>query len=99
MVNFIQIKIYFVVLFVNFYKVTRLVYHCDVWMEVSWSLLFHSEPGCQDTEFQCSNGNCIDSRRTCDGRDDCGDGSDEAPAQCGGDEKINGWIYFTNSII
>ena len=48
-------------------------------------LLFHPEPGCQDTEFQCSNGNCVDSRRTCDGRNDCGDGSDEAPAQCGGD--------------
>ena len=50
---------------------------------IPWVSL-NPEPGCQDTEFQCSNGNCIDSRRTCDGRNDCGDGSDEDSAQCGG---------------
>lgn len=32
---------------------------------------------CLNTEFQCSNGVCIDKNRMCDYEDDCGDGSDE----------------------
>ena len=34
-------------------------------------------PQCQYYEMRCDNGNCVDERRACDGRDDCGDGSDE----------------------
>ena len=41
-----------------------------------------SSPGpvpqpCSPDEFECANSLCVDVRRKCDGRDDCGDGSDE----------------------
>lgn len=32
--------------------------------------------------FNCSNGLCIDSSLTCDGRADCSDGSDETQSLC-----------------
>lgn len=32
---------------------------------------------CSETEFTCENGRCIDVRRKCDGRNDCGDNTDE----------------------
>lgn len=33
---------------------------------------------CRPNEFKCRNGQCIDSRRKCDRRNDCGDSSDES---------------------
>ena len=34
-------------------------------------------PGCNDQEFECRSGECIDKGRHCNGVDDCMDGSDE----------------------
>ncbi|KAI6238951.1 hypothetical protein M3Y99_00626400 [Aphelenchoides fujianensis] len=34
--------------------------------------------GCRPAEFTCGTGECLDRRRLCDGRRDCGDGSDES---------------------
>lgn len=38
---------------------------------------------CSDTEFQCSNGDCIPYDWTCDLQPQCTDGSDEDPRFCG----------------
>ena len=32
---------------------------------------------CDDGEFKCSNGHCVDLDDICNGKNDCGDGSDE----------------------
>ena len=39
---------------------------------------FTEAEGCSPYEFTCANGRCIDDRRRCDEKDDCGDGTDEA---------------------
>ena len=39
-----------------------------------WTL---SALGCASSEFECSNGDCIDDSLECDGYDQCGDKSDE----------------------
>ena len=36
---------------------------------------------CRSDEFTCNNGNCTSMRWTCNGRDDCGDFSDEIDCQ------------------
>ena len=33
--------------------------------------------GCTEYQFRCKDGTCLDSRRRCDSRNDCPDGSDE----------------------
>uniref|UniRef100_A0AAQ4PNY3 EGF-like domain-containing protein n=1 Tax=Gasterosteus aculeatus aculeatus TaxID=481459 RepID=A0AAQ4PNY3_GASAC len=35
------------------------------------------EKKCNDTEYSCNNGNCLNDTLLCDHKDDCGDGSDE----------------------
>ena len=39
--------------------------------------LLLDEATCSPREFQCANGKCIDARRRCDNRNDCGDDTDE----------------------
>ncbi|TRY74474.1 hypothetical protein TCAL_16807 [Tigriopus californicus] len=46
--------------------------------QISWSI---GEEACSIYQFKCGNGKCIPSSWTCDGEDDCGDGTDEQ-AEC-----------------
>ena len=42
------------------------------------------EPICDPKlEFHCKSGECIDSAKQCNGKEDCGDGSDESTRICG----------------
>ncbi|XP_064642804.1 basement membrane-specific heparan sulfate proteoglycan core protein-like isoform X7 [Lineus longissimus] len=40
------------------------------------------EDGCQDSEFECRSGECIEAGKKCDRRTDCRDGSDEDNCPC-----------------
>lgn len=44
-------------------------------------------PACRISEFPCKTNKCIRLDRYCDGRDDCGDKSDE-PAHCTGRPQV-----------
>lgn len=48
---------------------------------------FFSGSLCNGSFFMCSNGRCISERTLCDGRDDCGDRSDER--NCNVNECLN----------
>ena len=37
---------------------------------------------CPEGTFRCSNGNCISPLLTCDGENNCDDGSDEVAEHC-----------------
>lgn len=39
---------------------------------------------CMQRQFHCTNGRCIPNAWVCEGENDCGDNSDEAPALCKG---------------
>ncbi|XP_076369183.1 chymotrypsin-like elastase family member 2A [Tachypleus tridentatus] len=41
---------------------------------------------CEEDQIQCRNRKCVSQSFTCDGKDDCGDGSDEATKICGAKE-------------
>lgn len=42
-------------------------------------------PGCAADSFKCNNGKCIPNTQKCDGKDNCGDGSDEGSCSKGED--------------
>ena len=44
-------------------------------------LIMYFCSGCSSSEFQCDNDRCVPEALTCDGDNNCGDGSDEA--DCG----------------
>lgn len=44
---------------------------------------FSLSPGCAADNFKCDNGKCVPSTEKCDGKDNCGDGSDEGGCSTG----------------
>lgn len=44
---------------------------------------FVPPPGCPAQTFRCGNGKCLPQNQQCDGKDNCGDGSDEATCNLG----------------
>lgn len=58
----------------------------ELWQWRGRVLLF-SGSLCNGSFFMCSNGRCISERNLCDGRDDCGDRSDER--NCNVNECLN----------
>lgn len=51
---------------------------------------------CTASSFTCSSGRCIPYDLTCDGIDQCGDNSDEAPTYCGQRKCRPGYFTCTN---
>ena len=51
---------------------------------------------CSRNNFVCANGKCLDSTHLCDGKNDCGDSSDEGTICFG---KIIGFGFFIPSSI
>lgn len=49
------------------------------------ALRSYSPPGCAADSFKCASGKCIPNAQMCDGKDDCGDGSDEGSCSNGED--------------
>lgn len=56
-------------------------------VSVTGRVLLLSGSLCNGSFFMCSNGRCISERNLCDGRDDCGDRSDER--NCNVNECLN----------
>jgi hypothetical protein len=67
--------------YITFEKIIACIFDCDYNVLQLLNVIFSAPKTCAAFEFTCQDGSCIDSRRVCDHRMDCRDGSDEA--NCG----------------
>ena len=60
------------------------------WIGCNLPLITNETTACDNTQFQCKRGGCIDQNRVCDYTDDCGDMSDEDKSLCTRPDVIPG---------
>lgn len=52
------------------------------WTLIAFKFLSVQVSGCDNSEWTCNNGDCIPKHQRCNGKADCGDGSDETVKEC-----------------
>ena len=79
--NIVKVQTFFMILIMN-----RLLRSLGILALLAGFAVFHVEgQDCDEEEWRCGDGECIDAEWKCDGEKDCDDDTDESAGVCGED--------------